>query len=295
MRTAFIVNPAAGAAGHRSRAGGSRVEIAARHARAAGGDVDVVATTHRGHARELAASCVERGVDRVVVWGGDGTINEAAGPLIRSRVTLGIIPGGSGDGLVHSLGLPRTVDAAMQAALFGPSRPVDVGWLGSRHFLNIGGIGFDAEVAVRFNRRTRRGTRGYIVDGLQAVWNYRCAAYEVEAGGERWTGRRFLVAFANGREYGNGLVLVPTADPTDGSLDLVLVADGGPLQQCWRARRLAVRRMAPAEGLVRRRLTSARVTGDRLMCHVDGETFEASGSLDVSVDAGAIRVAGAGG
>jgi diacylglycerol kinase family enzyme len=51
-----------------------------------------------GHAAELASDFVSRGFSRVVVCGGDGTINEAAGPLIGTDVALGIVPSGSGDG-----------------------------------------------------------------------------------------------------------------------------------------------------------------------------------------------------
>jgi diacylglycerol kinase family enzyme len=115
----------------------------------------------------------------------------------------------------------------------------------------------------------------------------------VEVGGQRFEGPRFVVAFANCREYGNGLVLVPNADPTDGLLDLVMVAGGSVIRQFWRARRLSWRRLAPAEGVCRRRITSASISGARLQCHVDGQPFEASGKLQVRIQAGAIAIAGA--
>ena len=77
----------------------------------------------------------------------------------------------------------------------------------------------------------------------------------------------------------------------DGELNAILVSGGGILSQFWRARRLAVRPLAAARGLWRGRVTSARITGDRLGCHVDGETFETSGEVAVELTPGAIRVA----
>jgi diacylglycerol kinase (ATP) len=293
MRVAIIVNPISGRRGSDPNAGRLRAEQARQLTVAAGVAAEVAVTLDRGHARDLARDFVARGFDRVVVWGGDGTINEAAGPLLRSPVMLGIVPAGSGDGIARSLGLPPGTADAMRAALGDTSGPLDVGRIGERHFLNIAGIGFDAAVAVVFNRRRRRGVRAYIADALRTVWSYRCEEYTLAFEGGEVSGRHFLIAFANGREYGNGIVLAPQADPGDGWLELVRVADGSPLRQLWRARRLAFRPLAPAEGVGRHRVRWATVSGPHLRGHVDGETFEASGDLTIRLETGGLRVAGA--
>ena len=105
-------------------------------------------------------------------------------------------------------------------------------------------------------------------------------------------GPRFLVAFANGRQYGNGLVLAPAADPRDGLLDAVIVDSGTPFRQLWRARRMGIRRHAPAQGLHRFKVQSASVSGPTLACHVDGETFQASGTLNVRLEPRRLLVKG---
>jgi len=292
MRAAIIVNPGSG---RRQRAGESRVDLAKRLIDRADVSVDLAVTNAAGHGRELAAEFVAKEYERVVAWGGDGTVNEIAGPLIGSRTMLGVVPAGSGDGFAHSVGLPRQTADALKAALTAPPRAVDVGMFGDRHFLNVAGVGFDAAVAERFNSRAARGGGGYAVEGLTGVWTYTCEVYDVTAAGERFSGPLFLVAFANGREYGNGLILAPNASAMDGRLDMVVVTGGGPLKQCWRARRLLVRRMAPAEGVWRSRVTNATISGSRLIAHVDGETFQLTGNVDVSLRPGAIMVAGAAG
>jgi diacylglycerol kinase family enzyme len=293
MRSGIIVNPFSGGPKGPVPPGAARLEFARGLARRLDPAIEVIATAGPGHAAELAGQFVSRGFSRVIAWGGDGTINEAAGPLIGSGVELGLVPSGSGDGLARGLGLFRPAEAALAIAIAEPARPLDVGMLGDRHFLNIGGIGFDAAVAATFNNRSKRGHAGYLADSLLGVWSYRSRDYAVEVEGERFTGPRFVVAFANCREYGNGLVLVPNADPTDGRLDMVMVKGGSPFRQFWRARRLTWRRLAPAEGVRRGRIAAASVAGEFLQCHVDGQPFETSGTLNVSIKPGAVRVAGA--
>jgi len=292
MRAAIIINPRSGLKKTHDTAEGTRLERAQRWAESAGVRADIEVTTRSGHAEELAAKAVAGGIDRIIAWGGDGTVNEVAGALFGTVAALGIVPGGSGDGLARSLGLPRDAEAAMRIALTGRSKAIDVGWLAGRHFLNIAGIGFDAEVAHRFSRRRTRGTRGYLVESLSLVWSYACPSYRIKltAGSQEFSGPHFVVAFANGREYGSGLVIAPDADPSDGLFDMVLVTGGGPIQQLWRSRRLAFRRMSPAEGVWRDRVSGASIEGEHLCCHVDGEPFEASGLAELRLEPAALKV-----
>jgi YegS/Rv2252/BmrU family lipid kinase len=289
MRIGFVINPISGGAGWRHDTGRARRDVAEAGAREAGVDAEIALTDRQGHATELARGFVARGLD-VIAWGGDGTINETAGPLIGTRATLGIVPSGSGDGLARGLRLPRAIDDALRLAMTGTACAIDVGYLGGRHFLNIAGIGLDAAIAGAFNERTKRGLSGYVSVGLRFFWSYTSETYRVELHNESREGRRLIVGFANSREYGHGMVLAPDADPSDGWLDMVVVDGGSPVRQIWRARRLAFLRRRPAQGVTRARVQSARITGDRLRCHVDGETFTTSGTVDVSIVPRALRI-----
>lgn len=290
MRAGVIINPAAGRGARDSRDVTDRVRRAERVAAAAGVRVDVVVTTSAGHAAEHSRAFVAAGVDVVVAWGGDGTINEVAGPLLGSPVALGIVPAGSGNGLARTLGIPLVPDAALATAFGGAERRVDVATFGQRHFLNIAGVGFDAEVAQAFNRRRTRGVLGYVIDSLSGVWRYCPASYGLELDGRDHTGDYFVVVFANGTQYGNGLAIAPDADICDGRLNAVLVSGGSAVQQLWRARRLLVRPLAPAAGVRRQTVGRAVISGERLQCHVDGESFVAEGPVVVNVLPGALGV-----
>lgn len=286
-----IVNPVSGRRGRGAAEGERRAALARRALDRHRVDGHVAITLKPHHARELSEGFVAGGADRVIAWGGDGTINEVAGPLIGTKVALGVVPAGSGDGIASSLGLPLATDRALDIAVSAPTAAVDVGFLGPRHFLNIGGIGFDAAVGRAFNSRKKRGGFGYLTGGLSMAFSYRCLPYELKLDDEVWSGERFIVVFANGREYGNHVIIAPDADPRDGLLDVVAVSGGSFFRQFWRARRLVVGRQRPAEGIMRTRVRSASVSGDVLICHVDGETFEATGRVDVRIRPSGIWVA----
>jgi YegS/Rv2252/BmrU family lipid kinase len=289
MSIGVVINPTSGRSRGTAAYRETLVRTVAAHLRV---DAEVRLTERGGHAAELTKLFLDSGCRRVVVWGGDGTANEAAGPILEHRAELGIVPGGSGDGLARSLGLGLSPERALEVALTAPTAGVDVGYLGSRHFLNIGGIGFDGAVAMAFNRRNKRGLRGYVLQLFTKVWTYEARRYRLDLEGAETDQDRFLIAFANGREYGNRMVLAPAADPRDGWLDVVLVDAGGPIRQLWRARRLALGHGRPAQGVSWGRCRGAVIDGQHLVCHVDGEAFEASGPLEVRIDPAAIQIAG---
>ena len=253
---------------------------------------DVALTAAPGHAMELARRAVDEGLDRVIAWGGDGTINEAAGPLIRSETILGVVPGGSGDGFAGGLKIPADPERALAQAVSATVMKLDVGWMGDRHFLNAAGVGFDAAVAEAFRRRRSRGLAGYVAAGLGSALTYRCVPYSLELDGKETTAPQFLVAFANGPQYGNGFVIAPDADPTDGWLDAVIVDDASTVRQLWRARQLLVAPDKPQSGVRRIKVQRARIScGGTLVAHADGEPMLAPGPLSVRVEPAALAVA----
>ena len=287
MHVGIVINPISGRRGHRPGEAERRRTFTQSRADAAGVTATIVMTERAGHARELAQGFVAARCDGVIAMGGDGTVNEVAQALVGTSVPLGIVPSGSGDGLATGLGLTTDVERSMHIALTAEPVAIDVGYAGDRLFLNIAGIGFDAAVAHLFAARSTRGFFGYVGTGSRLVWSYAAPEYEVRwhTGGaeEVRRGRKLLLGFANGPTYGNQAVLAPDASLRDGLLDMVLVDSGGPVRQVWRARRLFWNHRRPAEGFERARIARATVTADTLVGHLDGEPFEASGSLEIGV------------
>jgi diacylglycerol kinase family enzyme len=289
MRVAVIINPISG--GRRRTSAIDRRQFASAWLAARSIAAHVEVTTRHGHAIELARAFVRERYDRIVAWGGDGTVNEVAGPLLGTNVVLGLVPAGSGDGLARGVGLPSDPGDALEVAVGDSIRRLDVGFLGDRHFLNVGGFGFDAAVAQAFQVRAGRGFAGYLLAGLGCLWRYRCVTYALDLSGDLSRDEQFLIAFANGPQYGNDFVLASDGDPSDGWLDAVVIGRGSPIQQIWRGRGFLLRKLVPVDGVVRRRVRQASVSGPDLLAHVDGEPFRPVSPVSVRVEPGAIQLA----
>jgi diacylglycerol kinase (ATP) len=299
-----IVNPIAGMgkAHHLAPRLGDWLRVNRPHAR-------LLETREPGHAERLASAAADLGHDRVVAVGGDGTVQEVLNGLMAARVgpdggppALGIVPGGSGNDLSRSLGLPRDPVLALQAALGEATRSLDVGRAtngdGVRHFAAAGGVGFDAQVAATMAgrpHRWQRGAVGYLLATLNQLRGYHNRELRIrlttDTGAREVDGRFLFVCFANGAFYGGGMQIAPDARTDDGWLDVCLVGDIsrlGALRELpgiYQARHVR----HPLVEIVRAR--GLRIEGDGTsLAHLDGEPF---GKVPVEVDLlpGAVFVA----
>ncbi len=287
-----IINPISGAGTDHATAK-RRIASIQDEARRRGLSAEIHLTTRPGHARELAAASAASHVDLVIVWGGDGTINEAGGALVGSSSTLAVVPAGSGNGLAAALGASHDPKAALKTAFDGHTRTIDAGVMVGRPFFNIAGIGFDARIARLFNERGagRRGPLPYILIGLREGCVYPGVDYRVELDGDRHQLRALLIAFANGREYGMGARIAPQAELDDGLLDVMMVAYRPLLSRFWDARHLAMGTAHRAASVFTRRVTHAVVESDGPMeFHVDGELGTADRRIEVRILPAALKV-----
>ncbi len=124
---------------------------------ARGHDVEVVETNRRGHATRFAHDAARRGVDVVIGFGGDGTLNEVATGIAGTDTALGVLPGGSTNVFARTLGLPNDPVAAAELLAggldAGDLRPIGLGRVNGRFFCFHTGIGFDAAVVSAVERR----------------------------------------------------------------------------------------------------------------------------------------------
>lgn len=288
-----IINPISGA-GADPGAARRRVDAIEAAASARGVEARIHLTERGGHAGELARDAVDAGADALIVWGGDGTINEAGAALVGSAMVLGVVPAGSGNGLAAALGVQRDPTAAVADAFDAPVHVIDAGLMNGRPFFNIAGIGFDARVATLFNQR-RAGARGawpYVVIGVREGYRYSAVDYTVTLDAQATRSRALLIAFANGREYGIGARIAPGARLDDGVLDAIVVEDArNVVARFWHARHLATGTpdLAPMVTLSRIKHAIVEADGD-MEYHVDGEPGVARGRIEVSIVPGALRV-----
>jgi diacylglycerol kinase family enzyme len=159
VRALLVVNPAATTSTPRSR------EVLKR-ALASEMKVEVAETSHRGHAAALAVRAMREGLHVVVALGGDGTVNEVVNGLLTDGPkadlpALAVVPGGSTNVFVRAVGLPAdpfdATGAILEALRAGRSRRIGLGLADDRYFTFNAGLGFDAEVVHRIEKRRRAG------------------------------------------------------------------------------------------------------------------------------------------
>jgi len=278
MTIAVIINPVAGA-GARDPVD-ARVALAEEAIGRSGEPGSVIVAEREGHAREVAEAAADAGARLVVAWGGDGTVNEVACGVAFTDTALGIVAGGSGNGLARALAIPPPPAAALAAAIGGRRRRIDAGELDGRLFVNIAGVGFDARVARRFHQRSpgRRGPWPYVWLSLREAVSYRPVRYRISLDDETITVAALAIVLANGTQFGNGFLIAPHARLDDGRLEAV-IPDARPLPaQLWRARHLLSGTPERAAGVIRRAVTTVTVeTSSPMDCQVDGEPFVAGG------------------
>ena len=239
-------------------------------------------TTQPGDGYAFAQEAVAAGLAPVIAWGGDGTVNEVATALVHRQVPLGIVPAGSGNGLAADLGIPFAARAALEVAAAGRTLAIDAGEVNGNLFFNIAGVGIDAVIAARFAERGpgRRGLAGYLQLSASELFRYRCQSYQFTIDGEEIEHRAILIAIANGRQYGNRLLIAPGARLDDGLLEVVVVGDLSLVGVAWRLPALFRGTLSPGRGVVMRAARSIRLrSAGEIPYHLDGEPRLASNEL----------------
>ncbi len=135
----------------------ARNTVVVHRALSQGNEVDIVETNRRGHATRFAQDAARRGVDVVIGFGGDGTLNEVATGVAGTDTAIGVLPGGSTNVFARTLGLPNDPVAAVHKVVAGLAandiRPIGLGHVNGRYFCFHTGVGYDAAVVHEVERR----------------------------------------------------------------------------------------------------------------------------------------------
>ncbi|MFN0153133.1 MAG: diacylglycerol/lipid kinase family protein, partial [Gaiella sp.] len=231
--TVFLVNPASA-----NGSTGRRWPELARRAAAAGLVGDALFSERPGHLAELARNAALGGAGRLVVIGGDGSVNEVANGLldVERRPEVAVVPRGTGWDFVRTFGIPRNIEAAARVALEGTIREIDVGvavfrsWAGvetTSAFANVASVGIGGAVAQRANDTTKAlgGKASYLWATLAVFSRWQATDVHVTVDGEHRQGRMLEVVVANARYLGGGMKMCPDAEPDDGLLDVLTLGD----------------------------------------------------------------------
>lgn len=202
---------------------------------------DAVFTEHKHHATELTVTAANQGYRKIIVIGGDGTLNEVVNGLFIQKtvepreILLAVIAVGTGNDWVRTFGIPQHYSEAIRAIREGRSFLQDVGtvtyteshYTQTRYMANVAGLGFDAYVISTFNHLKMKGYKGgwmYLYSILKSYFRYK------SSGARIWVDDKvvfnnliFSLAIGICKYNGGGVQQLPNALADDGLLDLTII------------------------------------------------------------------------
>jgi YegS/Rv2252/BmrU family lipid kinase len=287
-RVKLIFNPKAGALRHSHVV----LRIVDHCLRRAPFRYQVYHVEYKDHAVELASAAEREGFDAVVVVGGDGTVNAAARGLLHSRLPLGVIPVGSGNGFARGLGIPVSIRRSCQLLLEGATiRTIDAGRIRDRYFFVVTGLGFDAVVGKLFDDQSLRGPLPYFYLGVKEFFSYEPETFILRFDDRQITVPALLVTIANTQQWGNGAIIAPHARPDDGLLDVCVIHKVNLAQALFHLPKLFTGKIDKVRHYENYRSTEVEIVRERPgYFHVDGEPVEGGTHLRVTIDPKALRV-----
>jgi diacylglycerol kinase (ATP) len=212
-RALFVVNP-------RSRRGKEHSQEVRRRLAELGLELVAHDATHQDSAELIRRYQGE--IDRVVVGGGDGTLNAAVQGLVGTGLPLAIIPLGTANNLARTLAIPLTIPEACELAVLGPRRRIDLGWVNDRYFFTTASIGLSVQITEELTSKTKRrwGPLAYAVAAIRALTRSRAFHADISWPGGSRHSRTVQIVVGNGRYYGSTLPVSADATIDDARLDL---------------------------------------------------------------------------
>lgn len=291
MKVGVILNPVAG---------GGRLkqhwpEVAAgltRHF----GEFELRETLAEGDAERLALEFALDGFNLVIAAGGDGTASEVADGLLQARdegagaAELALLPCGTGIDFARGLGLPRDFEALLQRIATAKARRIDAGRisyigddgaLASRHFINIASLGLSGATDRAVNADKRKGRVSakalFFWRTVQQFIRYRFQTVSITVDdAPPFEARMALVAVANGRFFGGGMMVAPDAALDDGMFEIVVLRAASKLRLIWDLRLVygGRHRNHSAITILRGRKVTVEPVGsaDAALVDIDGES-----------------------
>jgi len=242
-------------------------------------DVEVAKTSNQG---ELDGVLHRRGGRRIVVAGGDGSLHAVVAALHRrqelDRVTLGLIPTGTGNDFARGSGIPLEPKESARLVVEGAVRPVDllVDCVGEVVVNNVH-VGVGAQASRKAHKwKHRLGRIGYGIGAVLASVNPPFVRLRVEVDGHvvaDFDKPILQVAVGNGSHVGGGTELTPQADIGDGRVDVMVSFAVGPLARFGYVARLRAGEHHRRDDVLYLRAGRVSVSGQSFYCSADGELY----------------------
>ncbi|HTM91605.1 MAG TPA: diacylglycerol kinase family protein [Flavisolibacter sp.] len=162
--------------------------------------------------------------DKVVAVGGDGTIKMLADILKETKISLGILPAGSANGMAKELKIPAIAEEALNIIIAGESKKLDLVRINEEHIcFHLSDVGLNALLIKHFEGTKGRGMWGYGKVVLKALWKKTLMSVSIKTDTAEIKRRAFMVVIANAQTYGTGAIINPEGKLNDGVFEIVVV------------------------------------------------------------------------
>ena len=225
-----------------------------------------------------------------VAIGGDGTISTVAQRLINTDKILAIFPAGSGNGFSRETHFEKNFKQLFDKIKNRKSQKID-SFLVNDHFsINVSGTGFDGKVVKEFEK-TNRGFQNYIRVTLQTFFSYKPIKVTFHTSGfEKFDGEYLMLNVANTRQFGNNAYIAPTADFSDGKLDVVLVKKFPVHYSALFAYRMFTKKLKDDDYIQYLSVGELEFSVDTTDWHIDGEFRKIPSPVRVKVQRESLRI-----
>lgn len=218
----LIVNPIAGGNGGKKML--KNIAIIEKRLREHGAEFTTHYSVKKGDATILTQSLIQNGATDIVAIGGDGTLHEVINGFSNfDKVSLGIIPCGTGNDFANALNLPLAPEKAVDVIMENQPKYTDYMQMPTVRGLNVIGMGIDVEVLKRYEKLKKKTKFGYTSSLIKTLFKFKCIDFNADFNGINDKYHSFIAAVANGSMFGGGIPICPKADVSDGKLNFIAV------------------------------------------------------------------------
>lgn len=219
LKYLFVVNPGSG-----RNNGGSFKDVINDFFKDSGELFEMYILPHKFDSKQIKDHISKLQPEQVIAVGGDGTVTMLANILAGTEISLGILPGGSANGMAKELGIPVDATQALNIIKTGYVKRCDLIKINDKDYcLHLSDLGLNAQLIKYFDEGKLRGKLGYGMVVFKTLWYKQKMQVIVRTKDKEVKRYAFMVALANAKMYGTGAVINPGGIHDDGLFEVIIV------------------------------------------------------------------------
>jgi len=259
-----------------------------------GTDFEYEYTTNPRHAVDISREASTK-FQKVIAFGGDGTVNEVGEGLVGSDAIFGVIPLGSGNDFANEIGMPAKISDAVDINLSDDFHTIDIIKVNDRVSLNTAGVGFNGTVSeVVKSIKYLKGKSAYIWGVVKTAAMYKSIPLKIGLNGRVIKEKIFMVSICNSKSEGGGFIVAPDAKNNDGLFDVTIIRHIGYMKLLLNLNKVLTGNINKVEEVDTYTAESIIIESELPMpVHVDGEVIALNAhKVEASILKSALKVVG---